>query len=75
MRNYSYLLFLSSVLAADNNTLVHMAQEQLTVQIRSISLFFASIVGAGLASALKYPAMNIALSLSLLNAILGASRK
>ena len=29
MRNYSYLLFLSSVLAADNNTLAHMAQEHI----------------------------------------------
>jgi len=27
MYNYSFLLFLSSVLAADNNTLAHMAQE------------------------------------------------
>ncbi len=49
MRNYSNLLFLSSVLAADNNTLAHMAQEHLPVQERIISLFFASIVGAGLA--------------------------
>jgi len=37
MRNYSYLLFLSSVLAADNNTLAYMAQEHLPVQ-QTISL-------------------------------------
>ena len=58
MCSYSYLLFLSSVLAADNNTLVPMAQEHLPVQERIIFLFFASIVGAGLASALKYPGTN-----------------
>jgi hypothetical protein len=38
MRGYSYLLFLSSVLAADNNMLAHMAQEQLNIQVRTISL-------------------------------------
>ena len=38
MRNYSYLLFLSSVLAADNNTLMYMVQEQLHIQQRTISL-------------------------------------
>ena len=32
MRNYSYLLFLSFVLVADNNTLPHMAQEHLNIQ-------------------------------------------
>jgi len=37
MRNYSYLLFLSSVLAADNNMLTYMAQEQLNIQ-QTISL-------------------------------------
>jgi len=39
MRNYSYLLFLSSVLAADNNMLTYMAQEQLPVQERIILPF------------------------------------
>jgi len=38
MRSYSYLLFLSSVLAADNNTLMYMVQEQLHIQQRTISL-------------------------------------
>ncbi len=80
MRNYSYLLFLSSVLAADNNTLTHMAQEHLPVQERIIFPFFiTSIVGAGLAPALLHPGLppplniqvrTIDLSLSLLNAIL-----
>jgi hypothetical protein len=70
MRNYSYLLFLSSILAADNNTLSHMAQEHLPVHKRIISLFFANIIGAGLASSFKHPGRTIDLSLSLLNAIL-----
>jgi hypothetical protein len=37
MGSFSYLLFLSSVLAADNNMPVHMAQEQLTIQARIIA--------------------------------------
>ncbi len=38
MHDYSYLLFLSSVLAADNNTLTPMAQEHLNLQLRTIDL-------------------------------------
>jgi len=38
MRDYSYLLFLSSVLAADHNMLSYMAQEHLTIQLRTIDL-------------------------------------
>jgi hypothetical protein len=34
MGSYSYLLFLSSVLAADHNMPAHMAQEQLIIQAR-----------------------------------------
>jgi hypothetical protein len=37
MGSYSYLLFLSSVLEADNNMPAHMAQEQLTIQARIIA--------------------------------------
>jgi hypothetical protein len=37
MGSCSYLLFLSSVLAADNNMPAHMAQEQLTMQARIIA--------------------------------------
>jgi hypothetical protein len=38
MGSYSYLLFLSSVLAADHNMPAHMAQEQLIIQARTIAL-------------------------------------
>ncbi len=40
MCSYSYLLFLSSVLAADNNTLAHMAQEQLNIQVQTILFLY-----------------------------------
>ena len=43
MRNYSYLLFLSSVLAADNNMLTYMAQEQLKTIDLSLSLLNAIV--------------------------------
>ena len=38
MRDYSYLLFLSSILAAENNTLAHKAQDHLNIQPRTIAL-------------------------------------
>ncbi len=78
MRNYSYLLFLSSVLAADNNTLAHMVQEQPHIQVGIIFPFFITCRG-GACPALLHPGLppplniqvrTIDLSLSLLNAIL-----